>query len=198
MNGSTSVYAHASELAELRRKCRLLLRLVLGMLALWLATLLVQLVTFNWGSPTTSAAPVVTRADSLQLRELVVVDANGTPRVRIGAPLPEPIMLGRRSKRGDAVSGVLLYDPEGNERGGYVTGDQSRSVSLTLDELNRAAVILSVEDRGEMHLLLSNGRGGYAGLGVLPSGAWLRLEKPGQPATTLPASTPAPKEGAPK
>lgn len=91
-----------------------------------------------------------------------------------------------------------LYDAEGNERGGYVTGDEGRDLSLTLDEINRAAVGLSVNDRGDMHLYFSNGRGGYAGMGVLPLGAWFRLEKPGQPATTLPASTPTPTKGAPK
>jgi hypothetical protein len=174
--------------------------MVLGILILWLATVLVHFGTSARASRTTSAAPAaaVSRTDSLQVRELVVVDANGTPRVRIGAPLPEPIMLGRRSKRGDAVSGVLVYDAEGNERGGYVTGDESRGVSLTLDEMNRAAVSLSVNDRGEMYLYFSNGRGGFAGMGVLPSGAWFRLDKPGQPATVLPNPTPTPTEGAPK
>ncbi|MGH7151355.1 MAG: hypothetical protein ACREIU_11690 [Planctomycetota bacterium] len=117
--------------------------------------------------------------------ELVVVDAKGTPRVRIAAPLPDPIMLVRRSKRGDPVSGVLLYDAEGNDRGGYVT-DEDRNVALTLDEINRAAVHPGVNDRGEMHFFLGNGRGGYAGMGVVPSGGWFRLERPGEPATLLP------------
>lgn len=111
MNGSASVHAHASELAALRRKVQLLMRMVTGILILWLATVLVHFVSSAGASQTTSAAPAapVSRADSLRVRELVVVDAKGTPRVRIAAPLPEPIMLGRRSKRGDAVSGVLLY-----------------------------------------------------------------------------------------
>ena len=187
MNGSTSVYAHASELVVLRRKCQLLMRMVIGIIILWLATVLVHFVGSARASGTsnsTTTAPVP-RAESLQVREIVVVDANGTPRVRIAAPLPDPIMLGKRSKRGGDVSGVLLYDAEGNERGGYVT-DEERNVALTLDEINRAAVHLGVNDRGEMHFLLSNGRGGFAGLGVQPSGAWFRLDKPGQPATILP------------
>ena len=80
---------------------------------------------------TTGATPV---ADSiLTIRELVIVDAMGTPRVRIGAPLPDPIMLGKRFNRGGVVSGILIYDAEGNERGGYVTGDESRGAALTLD-----------------------------------------------------------------
>ncbi len=187
MNGTTSVYAISSELVALRRKCQLLMRMVLGISILCLATILVHYSTFAGASETNSSTvtPSVPRSESLRVRELIVVDANGTPRVRIAAPLPDPIMLGKRSKRGDSSSGVLLYDAEGNERGGYVT-DEERNVALTLDEINRAAVHLGVNDRGEMHLQLSNGRGGYAAMGVLPSGAWFRLDKPGQPATLLP------------
>jgi hypothetical protein len=190
MNSSTSVYVHSCELVLLRRKCQLLMRMVLGIIILWLATILVHFGTFAGASATNSSsitAPAP-RPESLRVREIVVVDANGTPRVRIAAPLPDPIMLGKRSKRGESASGVLLYDSEGNERGGYVT-DEERNVALTLDEINRAAVHLGVNDRGEMHLALSNGRGGYAAIGVLPSGAWFRLDKPGQPPTLLPITT---------
>jgi hypothetical protein len=196
MNSSISAHAQAGELAALRGKYQILTRMVLGIFILWLGTVLVFFVSSarafeTPGAPTVASVP---RADSIRVRELVVVDANGTPRVRIAAPLPDPIMLGKRFKRGDAVSGLLLYDAEGNERGGYVTGDEGRDVALTLDEINRAAVHLGVSDRGEMHFFLSNGRGGYVGMGVQPSGAWFRLDKPGQPATLLPP----PAEGAPK
>ena len=187
MDVSTSVYAQASELAALRRKCQLLMRIVLGIVILWLATMLVNFIGSANASEKISSTNIAAlpNAESLRVREIVVVDANGTPRVRIAAPLPDPIMLGKRSKRGGEVSGIILYDAEGNERGGYVT-DEERNVALTLDEINRAAVHLGVNDRGEMHLALSNGRGGYAAMGVLPTGAWFRLDKPGQPTTLLP------------
>jgi len=188
MNEVISSQLDSTELSALKRKCYFLSRIVFGMLILWLATLLVQIA----GSVRASDKPNTTNAmaalsDSLRVRELVVVDANGTPRVRIAAPLPDPIMLGKRFKRGGEVSGVLIYDSEGNERGGYVT-DEERNAALTLDEINRAAVHIGVNDRGEMHLQLSNGRGVFAGIGVLPSGPWFRLEKPGQPPTVLPKS----------
>jgi hypothetical protein len=66
MNGSTSVYAHASELVVLRRKVQLLMRMVLGILILWLAMVLVHFVRSAGASETTSAAPAapVSRADS--------------------------------------------------------------------------------------------------------------------------------------
>lgn len=129
--------------------------------------------------------------ESLTLRELVIVDARGTPRVRIAAPLPDPIMLGKRFQRGDPVSGILIYDDEGNERGGYVTGDGTRSAALTLDEINRAAIHLGVSERGEAHVMLSNGQGSSAAMGVVPDGGYLRLERGGQAVTTLPAAAPA-------
>ena len=116
MNGSISAHAQASELAALRGKYQFLTRMVIGVFILWLATVVVLFGSSagafqTTNAPTTASVP---RADSLRVRELVVVDANGTPRVRIAAPLPDPIMLGKRSKRGDAVSGLLLYDAEGN------------------------------------------------------------------------------------
>src|SRR4051812_22296808 len=54
-------------------------------------------------------------ARSITVRSLSVVDANGTERVRIAAPLPDPIMLGKRFDRQGAVSGMLIFDAEGNE-----------------------------------------------------------------------------------
>jgi hypothetical protein len=109
------------------------------------------------------------------VRALSVVDSRGVERVRIAAPLPDPIMLGRRFERGEAVSGIILYDSEGNERGGYIT-DESRNAALTLDEINRAAVHIGTNDRGEAHISLSNGRGGYAIMGMRPSGTFLSLD----------------------
>ena len=117
-----------------------------------------------------------TAADSvLVLRALSIVDARGVERVRIAAPLPDPIMLGRRFARGDPVSGILIFDSEGNERGGYVT-DESRNAALTLDEINRAAVHIGTNDRGEAHMSLSNGRGGFAIMGMRPTGTFLALD----------------------
>lgn len=188
MNEKSISGKNENEIAVLSRKCRFLTKLVIVTIVLWLGTMLLQTVVSVRAAREEASTPVNTNSvveDSLRVRELVVVDANGTPRVRIGAPVPDPIMLGKRSKRGDPVSGVIIYDAEGNERGGYGT-DEERHAFLTLDEINRAAVHLGVNDRGEMHLWLSNGRGGFAGMGVLPTGGWVRLDKPGQPATVLP------------
>src|SRR5258708_24346922 len=61
--------------------------------------------------------------EMLTVKRLAVVDAKGTERVVIAAPLPDPIIQGKRVYRDGPVSGVLIFDPKGNERGGYVTSD---------------------------------------------------------------------------
>jgi hypothetical protein len=68
------------------------------------------------------------------VRRLAIVDENGTERVVIAAPLPDPIIQGKREKRDAPVSGILIFDRKGNERGGYVTSDaQDSAAFLSLD-----------------------------------------------------------------
>src|ERR1700738_467205 len=72
--------------------------------------------------------------DVLSVKRIAVVDDNGTERVVIAAPLPGPMNLGKRVKRDGPVSGILILDPKGNERGGYVTSDSGDMAAfLTLD-----------------------------------------------------------------
>jgi hypothetical protein len=78
------------------------------------------------------------RADSspqsLTVKRLAVVDDKGVERIVIAAPLPDILSHGKHFKREGAISGVLIYDPKGNERGGYVTNDgESGGAFLTLD-----------------------------------------------------------------
>jgi hypothetical protein len=61
--------------------------------------------------------------ENLRVRRISVVDERGTQRVLLSAPLPEPIVNGHVGHRDSPVSGILIYDPKGNERGGYVTSD---------------------------------------------------------------------------
>lgn len=73
----------------------------------------------------------------LKVRGLVVVDSLGIERVIVGSHLPEPnFSQGNRvaaRKKNGSVSGVMLYDHEGQERGGYVTDDNFGNAFLTLD-----------------------------------------------------------------
>lgn len=78
------------------------------------------------------------RADSspqsITVKRLAVVDDRGVERVVVAAPLPDPITHGKASKREGKISGVLIYDSDGNERGAYATIDGEHSGALlTLD-----------------------------------------------------------------
>jgi hypothetical protein len=158
------------EVTRLQRRVTTLTRLTL---LVAVAAILGTLSAFS--APGTPRQAGFMRDSVLVVRALSVVDGRGVERVRIAAPLPDPIMLGRRFARGESVSGIIIYDSEGNERGGYVT-DESRNAALTLDEINRAAIHIGTNDRGESHITLSNGRGGFAILGMRPTGAFLGID----------------------
>lgn len=71
--------------------------------------------------------------DSLRVREVVVVDKKGTVRARLGGDLPNAILRGKTIQRGSRAAGLMIYDAEGVERGGYVTQDNGNHAMLTLD-----------------------------------------------------------------
>jgi hypothetical protein len=184
MNNSTSDYA--GELAVLKKKYKLLMRTMCGFMGLWMITVIGQFLNTAQASEKDDAKnkAIVQTQQTLQVNELVVVDKNGTPRVRIAGSHSDPVMLGKRSKRTGDFAGVMVYDDEGNERGGY--GTDERTVFLTMDEVNRAAMHLSVEDKGKMQFTFTNGRGALLGMGVIPTGPWFQLDTPGKPTVTLP------------
>jgi hypothetical protein len=97
--------------------------------------------------------------DTLRVRQLSIIDANGVERVRIGAPVPEPIVLGKRSRRDGAMSGIILYDAEGTERSGYCTGDDYPNVLFTLDSMSKQHVLFMAEPQGSPSLSLFAKRG---------------------------------------
>ena len=83
--------------------------------------------------------------DTLQVRELVVVDSQDVVRVRLGGHLPDAVIDGKRLPRGEQAAGVLLYDDTGRERGGYVTFTPSRNVALTLDTRERQVALFAAD-----------------------------------------------------
>jgi hypothetical protein len=116
-------------LEELHRRVLLLQATVV-----MLAACCVGLAAFLWLSArqgVNAAAP-----ESLIVKRLAVVDEKGTERIVIAAPLPDPVVQGQRVKRDGRISGVAIYDREGNERGGYATSDGSGGSLLTLDSTN--------------------------------------------------------------
>ena len=94
--------------------------------------------------------------DVLTVRGLVVVDDKGVERVRIGAPLPDPVVNGRRVPRQGVVSGMLIYDADGDERGGYVTEEHGDAM-LTLDAKGRQQTIFIANRDGGANLSVWSG-----------------------------------------
>ena len=119
------------DIAPLDRRISQLKKQVQLLMWLWVGT--ISIAIFMNASWHVHAAT----AQNLKVRRLEVVDEKGTARVIISAPLPEPVINGKRGKRDTAMSGILIYDPKGNERGGYGTSDAADlSALLTLDSEN--------------------------------------------------------------
>ncbi len=136
---------------SLERRCRRLTALIAGLFILWMVT--------TAGLAALMRRPVggslhVMNDGILRVRGLSVIDANGVERVRIGAPLPEPLDVGKRFPRGGEIGGILLFDAEGNERSGYVTSDDYPNVFFTLDSIGRQQVLFMADPGGTPFLRL--------------------------------------------
>jgi hypothetical protein len=107
----------------------------------------------------------------LTVRGLVVVDAGGVERVRIGAPLPDPIVQGKRVPRQGQVSGVLIFDSDGDERGGYVTNSRGDAF-LTLDAKGGQQTIFLANRDGGANMSVwsgSNSNDNYVSVRAVPT-----------------------------
>ena len=109
-------------------------------------------------SPTIREKPVPETPRSLTVNELVVVDRNGVPRVRLAGEVPDAIINGRRVPRGERAAGMILYDSTGQERSGYVTWEPSGNVGLTLDTRAGQVAVLVAGRESAAALMLWQGR----------------------------------------
>ena len=92
----------------------------------------------NW-KPETKAAKV--DQERLTVRRLDVVDETGTIRMTLGAPTPLPIIDGVQYKRAFPVSGLVVYDKDGSERGGFGIADVAGSMAVVAqDHANNDAI----------------------------------------------------------
>lgn len=138
---STTSQDHNSRLDALERSNRRQ-RFLIALLALALAVLVMS-----------QTAPTLAQAQQgnsqiLTVRELRVVDERGVERVRVAGKLPDPIIRGKRLPRQGAVSGILIYDADGDERGGYVT-NQNGDAFLSLDAKdNQQTLFIANRDGG--------------------------------------------------
>jgi len=110
----------------------------------------------------TNRAPVYANdtPQELRVRRLAIVDSEGIERVVISAPVPDPIINGKRVKRQGAASGIIIYDRNGAERGGYLTSDESSNgAMLTLDGVNQQVVTLYANADNGATISLNNQAG---------------------------------------
>lgn len=127
-------------------------------------------------------------ADSvLRVRGLVVVDSTGVERVVIGAPVPDPLIYGRRSQRLGTTSGILLFDADGNERSGYLTSEEAGEVFFTLDAAARQQALFLANASGGANLQLWDMEGNAVGLSAV-GGPGLGMRRRGQTVLSLPDS----------
>ena len=127
-------------------------------------------------------------------RGLSVVDEQGRERVFIGAPVPEPLILGKRVPRGGPMSGLILFDEDGTERGGYCTSNGYPNVLFTLDSIGLQHVLFMTESQGSTTLEIWNGANRF-NLSIDEEEAGLKLTGGGRTLLEAPAAREAPKGG---
>ena len=125
----------------------------------------------------------------LKARGLAIVDEHGKTRVRIAAPLPEPIMMGKERKRDDSISGILLYDALGNERGGYVTDNSVGNAFLTLDSNIGQEATLVAYPKGGAEFGINDDQKNKVAMSALKNGPRFRLIRGGAAVLDLPSSS---------
>ena len=150
--------------ARLLRRQRLL-EALLGAMGL----LVIVMGSIGWRALSKIAHP-----QELTLQRLDIVDGKGTTRVVLAAPAPPPIRFGKPARRDGDVSGVLLFDSTGTERGGYVTsdGDEGNAL-LTLDAQGKQTVLLLAEPQGSTLFRLWDRQNGSVTMGSGETGPFL-------------------------
>lgn len=137
---------------RLRRSERLFWAALLG----WMVTVALGVVIHLRASPDAR-----TISSTIRLHKLVVLDQEGKERIVIAAPLPDPIVNGRRMKRRTGVSaGVQFKDPDGTERGGIASEDDGSFMFGIDDERGKErAHLYYIPNRGSgVYLQGENGR----------------------------------------
>jgi hypothetical protein len=106
----------------------------------------------------------------ITVRGLVVTDSSGIERVIIGSNLPDPQGHGYRFSRGSDVTGIMLYDSEGQERGGYVTDNDYGNIFLTLDSKTSQRALFIAEPQGAATLQVWGNNGNKISIGAADEG----------------------------
>jgi hypothetical protein len=177
-----------SSVLALEERYRRLMVLMICLITL----MLVQTAYTLWATRRAS-----TNGKILRARGLIITDEKGTERIVIGAPLPDPLILGRRHKRDGPVSGLIIADATGTERGGYVTDDQGGNALLTLDGQGFQTVLLLAEPDGNTTFRIWDRSHSSITMGAWDDAPFLNLKREGlavflQPPGNAQASDPRP------
>ena len=79
--------------------------------------------------------------DRLAVHRIDIVDDKGVIRATLGASLPEPVIDGVQYKRIFPAAGLLLFDRDGSERGGYAVADiDGAAVAAVSDHAGNDAI----------------------------------------------------------
>jgi hypothetical protein len=121
----------------------------------------------------------------LHVRGIVVDDQNGHERVRLGAPVPDPLIHGVRRKRVAPVSGLIITDGAGNERGGFTTNEVGEAF-IGLDSEDEQQVLFLANPHGGVNFDLFDSKGNEAQILVFPNGPTFTMKKAKQTVLELP------------
>ncbi len=178
----------AVTVAQLLRKQRLLEALLGAM-----AVLVIVMGSVGWRALYKAAHP-----QKLTLQRLNIVDGKGATRIVLAAPAPPPTRFGKTGKRDGEVSGVLLFDSTGTERGGYVTSDgDDGNALLTLDAQGKQTVLLLAEPQGSTLFRLWDRQNGSVTMGSGETGPFLNVRRGETLALSAPANNPQSKSSKP-
>jgi hypothetical protein len=79
--------------------------------------------------------------ERLTVRRVDIVDEAGVIRMSLAAPTPPPILDGIQYRRAFPVSGLVIYDKSGSERGGFGVDDvDGTAVGAAQDHINGEAI----------------------------------------------------------
>lgn len=86
--------------------------------------------------------------ERLRVRRIDVVDEEGTIRMTIAGVLPDPVVDGVQYQRSVPVSGIMVRDDEGNERGGFGFNMGLDGPMIALDHPTGEGAGFAIQDDG--------------------------------------------------
>jgi hypothetical protein len=102
----------------------------------------------------------------------------------------------QQNKPRGILSGILIYDATGTERGGYVTVDGYANAFLTLDAQGFQSVLLLAEPNGSTFFQVRNKDKGSLTMGVSDN-PFLNVKQNGKPVFVTPADNPESRDPRP-